>query len=377
MGKILIFTASTGGGHNQAASSLGREFSQKGYKVKKIDILKETSKILEILIEDGYKVLINRLPKIYGKLYKISDKQRINKYITRLFTKACYSKIYQIIKSYSPDLIISTHPFIINIIDRIKCEGLLKTPFISIVTDYEAHQTYISNKVDAYITANKYTANSLIKKGVDKSKVYPFGIPIERKFLEKPPKQIINDNSKFRILLMGGSLGMRNMKKVLNYLIKNNNPLEIIVVCGKNDVLKRSIEKNFIKKYSDKKLVVYGFTKKIHELMELCDVIITKPGGLTISEAIVKNIPIIIPYLIPGQEQENAQFLVKSGVAIKVDKAKEINSIIDCLINNPEKLEKMKLNMKKLSCQYSIEKIIELGEYFILRNKNNKRVINK
>ncbi|MGF7060316.1 MGDG synthase family glycosyltransferase [Brassicibacter mesophilus] len=368
MKRVLIFTASTGGGHNQAAKSLENEFKSYGYEVIKLDVLKETSKLLDTLISDGYRILATSLPKMYGGLYKLSDKKRVNRRVTRLITKLHYNKIYQLIIENKPDLIIGTHPFIVNVIGYMKANELIKIPFISIVTDYQAHQTYVNSYVDAYITASYYTSQSLINRGISEQKIYPYGIPIRREFLEKENINSIkshNLHSRLTILLMGGSMGVKAMKKVLNNLVVNENAIKIIVVCGNNNILKYEIEKNYMDNFKNKEIIVYGFTKEIPQLMDISDIIITKPGGLTVSEAIVKNVPMIIPYFIPGQEEENADFLAKYNVAIRVNYIKDINYIIDYIVQNPEVLDKMKEKMKEISNTYSIENIVKLSDKLI------------
>ncbi|MTI48686.1 MGDG synthase family glycosyltransferase [Sporosalibacterium faouarense] len=365
MSKVLIFTASTGGGHNQAASALEKEFNHKGYETIKVDMLKETSKMLDLLIADGYKVLATKLPKIYGGLYKLSDSQRINNRITKFFNKLAYTQISNIINSINPDLIIGTHPFIVDVVGNLKAKSIINIPFISIVTDYEAHQTYVNTNVDAYITGSEHTMKGLISKGILKSKIYPFGIPIRREFLDK--KSNYNDfyDRNFQVLVMGGSLGVKSMKKVLKSLNKCTHDLKIIVVCGKDEVLRKSLEKSFKNNIEGKEYIIYGFTKEVAKLMDSSDIIITKPGGLTVSESMVKSIPMVIPYLIPGQEEENAEFLVREGVAVKVDHIREIRYVIDNLINNPKKLDGMRREMKRITKKYSIDNIINLSENLI------------
>lgn len=369
MKKIIIFSASTGGGHNQVAVSLQNEFKEKGYEALKFDILKETSTLLDILIADGYKVLANSLPKMYGGLYKISDRKRVNRGITSIFTKLSSRKIYEIIKENNPKLIIGTHPFIVNVIGKLKKDKRIDIPFITVVTDYKAHQTYINENVDAYVTGSYYTSLGLINKGVKEGKIYTYGIPIRREFLANMHLDIKKDEDYFTVLLMGGSMGVKSIKKVLKRIVNNRYKIRIIIVCGKNEILKKSIEKKYKNDYINKKIIVYGFTNNIPQLMEESDVIITKPGGLTVAESIVKKLPMIIPFFIPGQEEENADFLVKTKAAIRVDDVDEINNVINYLINQPEELDEMIDRMKELSNVYSLENIIQLGDELINQHK--------
>jgi processive 1,2-diacylglycerol beta-glucosyltransferase len=364
MEKVLIFTAATGGGHNEAASSLEKEFIKNGYEVKKVDILKEINKMLDILISDSYRILASKLPKFYGSLYEISNKEITNKFITKSFTKIARQKVFHIILEENPNLIIGTHAFTVSVIGYLKANKLINIPFISVVTDYEAHQTYIDNNVDAYITGSIHTSKTLEKYGIERDRIYPYGIPIKREFFSSFNTEEFKKEH-FQILLMAGSLGLKNIKKALKSIITLQRNFNIVVVCGNNNELKKSIEKTYVDLINNGKITLYGFTKEIPYLMETSNVIITKPGGLTVSEAIAKKLPMIVPYYIPGQEKENLDFLVKQDVAIYVNEESNISKIIERIMDNPEILESMKSNMTKLAKQFCLDNIFKLGEKLI------------
>lgn len=371
MKKILIFTVSAGGGHNQAAFSLEQEFKQHDYQVVKLDALKETNKILDSLVTDGYRILANNFPKIFGELYKFSNNKKVNYGFTNLITSIIQDEIYQLLIANKPDLIVTTHPFIVSVIGTLKEKQEIIIPFISIVTDYKVHQTYIHDYVDAYITGSYHTKLSIINRGVSKDKIYTYGIPIRKEFFDNTLKEK-RDDEVFTILLMGGSMGVKSMDKVLNSLVKSKNKMKIFAICGNNQSLKTKIESNY-QGLSDKEIIIYGFTKNIPELMDAADIVITKPGGLTVSESIAKNIPMIIPYLIPGQEEENTDFLVESNIAIRTDKIKDITQVVDQLIDNPQRLEQMKHKMNELSKIHSTNNIVKLAEKLIYDNQYERQ----
>jgi len=359
MKKILIFTASTGEGHNQVAKSLELELDRLGYDVTKVDFVKQTRKIVNRLIEDGYLILATKFPKLYGHLYNFTNRDKITKSITRILALEEYKLGKKLIKKYEPNLIIGTHPFVVPIVDTIKRRGYYNCPVISIITDFEAHQVYISKHVDAYITGSYHTNESLISKGIDENKIHTFGIPINKIFFEQK-EEIIDKNNGFKILMMGGSMGVKTMKKAFNSLLDAKNVFSISIVCGNNIEIYDELQKFAVEYDGNKNINIIGFSDNISELMEEADVIISKPGGLTVTEAIVKNLPMIIPYYIPGQEGDNKDFLAISNIAINVKNVEDLPSVIDDLIESPEKLEKMRDNMKLLSNNYSINKLIKL-----------------
>lgn len=362
MKKILILTTSTGQGHNQAASSVAESFESVGYEVIKHDFLAKNSKFLNESIVIGYEVLASKFPKIYGNFYKLTDTKLTN-YLLKIPFLFAKRKILKLINEIKPDVIVATHSLSVNIISDLKKHGLT-TPYISIVTDFKAHYTYVSSYVDAYITGSTYTKQSLINRNIDPNKIYPVGIPINKKFYtEITHATELKDKKYFNLLLMSGSLGLNTIEVVLKELLKNPNNLRITVVCGKNTELKDALI-NYCNssKFINKKLHILGFSNDISYLMDYCDIIISKPGGLTVTESIVKNIPLVIPFAIPGQESENIEFLTNEGYAISIKNLDKINDTINYIIENPNKLLEMKLKLNNLANTYSLTKVVEVAE---------------
>lgn len=361
MKKMLIFTASTGGGHNAVAGTL-REIFSPTYEVKVIDALKETNKILDTVVSDGYKVLATNTPKLYGELYKIANLKKMNDSVSNTLIYLIRGKLYKRIMSMDPDLIVGTHPFMVDLVCSMKRVYGLSIPFISFVTDFQAHQSYINPLVDAYVVGSEYTKKTLIKKKVNPEIIYPYGIPIKMEFYQKKATKQ-KDKNRFTILLMGGSMGVSGIKSVLKKLVKNTHPLRIIVICGSNQEMKWQLEKKY-GGYQEGpiRIEILGFSKEVCAYMEISDVIITKPGGITVSESIAKQLPIIIPYMIPGQESENKEFLVEEGLAKYVGSIGKINEQIDEMIDNPTVIEEMKKGMQRLYETYSLSKVVELGD---------------
>lgn len=356
--NVLIFTASTGHGHNAAANSLKKELTFHGYNVFTIEPTREVSKSLDVLISDGYKVLATKLPKMYGTLYKLSNYRRTNNQISKLLIKALEDKIFELINEYNATLVISTHPLIVKVISSLKENRKIDVPFISVVTDYQAHQSYVHQFVDAYIAGSEQTKESLIKKGIAEEKIFTYGIPIRREFHNKI--NLEDKNLLFTILIMGGSMGVSGIKKALKNLVEISDSLKIIVVCGNNDALKKTLQNKYDNFISNKLIEILGYTNDIPSLMDTADLIITKPGGLTVTESLVKGIPMIIPYYLPGQEKENTEVLVKAGVA-KSSEIKGLKYVITDLINHPEYLEQMKENIKIITKTHSLDSTIHLA----------------
>ncbi|MBQ6819945.1 MAG: UDP-N-acetylglucosamine--LPS N-acetylglucosamine transferase [Clostridium sp.] len=364
MKKILILTTSTGEGHNQAAKSISSTFEDHGYTIVTNDFLKNNSKFLTKLFISGYEFSASFLPKFYGWIYKVTDNSFTNKLLSFIFliTKR---KIKNLILKENPSLILATHPFAVSIIGSLKNSGI-NIPSIVIVTDFIAHSTYINNNIDIYITASDTTKKSLVDKGINPDRIFAYGIPVKDEFYNNflDIESTKNDDY-FNILLMSGSMGLKNISHVLKELLNNTNKLRITVVCGKNEKLRNDLLSEYSHPIKNKKLHILGFSKDIDCLMEYSDIIISKPGGLTVTEAINKHLPLLIPFAIPGQESQNVEFLTTNGYALFIYNLLELNLIINNLINNPDELNKMRENLSNLAEKYSKENIVNLCDKLI------------
>lgn len=160
-------------------------------------------------------------------------------------------------------------------------------------------------------------------------------------------------------------MGSKDILKVVQRLIADYEGFHLEVVCGRNKALYEALKAGFSDYETGGALRIHGFTKDIPDLMDEADVIVTKPGGLTTSESLSKKLPMVIPFAIPGQEQENTQFLVSAGVAVQVEDVNDLPEQISFLKNNPRIYNRMVASMKRISDTYSVDKIIDLSESLV------------
>lgn len=381
MSKVMILTASTGAGHNQAAKSLQLKYERAGHQVQIVDILKETHRAYDKVIGDGYEFVAANMPELYKAMYEVADMKAFNQLINRYGLPGVNTKIDKIIKKNRPEVIIATHPFAVGIVTALKRKRVINAKFISIVTDFRAHFAYYSQEVDAYIVGSEYTKKSLVTKGIPERKIHPFGIPINLAFLDEANKsetsvQLENEN-KFNVLVMAGSMGVSKIAEVIKEVVENKS-YTVNIVCGKNEKLYKQINELYKIQLATDRVRVYGFTKDIPRLMSQADVLVTKPGGLTSTEALQKNVPMIIPFAIPGQEEENADFLEGQGVAMRASTSEAVGRSVEKLYNEQALHKRMINKMKEISKFYSIDSIIELSENLLIgeligvENENRK-----
>lgn len=369
MSRVLILTVSTGAGHNQAAKSLQLKYERVGHEVRVMDILKETHPAYDKVIGDGYEFVAAKLPEIYKAMYDVADMKGFNKLMNRYGLPGVNTRIDRIVKSSRPDIIIATHPFAVGVVTALKRRHKIDATFITIVTDFRAHFAYYSQLVDAYIVGSEYTKQSLVAKGIPSYKIHPFGIPINLDFLEyNEPQNNTESHHSFNVLVMAGSMGISKIAEIIADVIKNPS-YSVNVVCGKNEKLYKTMYAQYSDVIDNDRVIVYGFTQEIPRLMSEADVIITKPGGLTTTEALQKSVPMIIPFAIPGQEEENAEFLEKQGVALRATTPEAVSFCVETLYKERHLHNRMVNQMREISKFYSIDSIVELSE-----NLSNKHL---
>lgn len=403
--KILILSASTGGGHMKASSALKSYIvnNDKNAVVKIVDTFEYISPILNKTISEGYMYFATKAPGVYRVAYNSTNKVNMLSsfvfYLNNLFSR----KLVPLLREFSPDVILSTHPFSTEMVSNLKENGIVDIPIICIMTDYAPHKAWINKNVDAYVVSNDGMVNSMVNMGVNKDLIYPFGIPIESSFYTKKDKEIILKelglNPEIQtILIMAGSFGVTDILNIYNNIIKIDLDFQLIIITGRNKKLYDAFEKlidktNSLKpkihikcnspiKYQreenkitlspqasievtrrprDKKdTKLLFFTNEVDKYMQTADLIITKPGGLTVSEALACNLPMAIFDAIPGQEEENAEFLIDNNMAVKISKGANCQETIRKLLSNKEELDSMKASCMNFDKSGSTKNIFML-----------------
>lgn len=368
--RVLIFTASTGGGHKRAAAALEAKIKalSKENSVKVVDGLKEVGKVYDDTVCHSYHFMATKIPKVYGISYSVTDRKNLISSTVMRSNKIMARRLLSSIDEFMPDVIIACHPFITGMLGSLKkhkkIEGI-KT--ISLITDYDSHRTYINSYIDAYVLAVPSMAEKLINEyGVAKEKIYPLGIPIFDSFTEPYDKEKICereglDPNKPTVLLMAGSFGVNTVLEFYKGLALKSKDIQFIIITGRNIKLFGQLDKliDEIGAYEYTKLLY--FVRNVQDYMHISDLIITKPGGLTVTESLACKLPLAIYSAFPGQERDNADFLVGENAAVLLDKENEYSEIID-LLNNKEKLEAMRDKCSELAQPDSAENIFRLAE---------------
>lgn len=363
--NILILSASTGGGHMRASKAIQSYMMQqdKNIRVEIVDTLKYINPILNKTVTNGYVYLATKTPRLYGKLYYLSNKEHKLKNFVSKINNVFSNKLLPLIDEYKPDVIITTHPFPTEMVSKLKDKYLINIPLLCVMTDYAPHKTWINKNVDGYIVSNDDMLNKMVQLGVDKSIIHSYGIPIDEVFFEEKDKKLVLEELDLDpelpiILMMAGSFGVTNVFKIYKDIENIGIDIQIIIITGKNQKLYDHFSE--IIESSSKKTKLIYFTDEVSKYMQASDVIITKPGGLTVTESIACNIPMAIFDAIPGQEEENAEFLVKHNMATKIGDENSCADVIVDLLLDKNKLDNMKEACKSFDKNNSSKNIFLL-----------------
>ena len=371
MKKIIIFYASYGGGHLSAANSIN-EYITKNYsnvQTKLIDCMKYVNKPIEKITSTAYNEMAKKTPWAWGKIYASSQKGPLA-HISTKSNKIFAIKLLKLLREEKPDLIISTHPFGSQMCSYLKRKGKITAKIATIMTDFAPHDQWLvgNEYTDYFFVAHNKMKESLINKGISENKVFATGIPISNKFLEKYNKKEVLSNLQFNLNLKtilffaGGKfgLGKSNTLDIFKCLVNDFENIQVIAIAGKNKKMKEEFNKIAKQSGKEEYIKIFEFVNNVPELMAVSDIVITKPGGLTTTESLVSNLPMIIINPIPGQEEENAKFLEKSNVGIWLKKNMNIRKTIYEFISNEDNLNKMSQNTKNISNKNSTKDICEI-----------------
>ncbi len=371
--KVLILTISTGQGHTASARAISEYLKSKGAECRILDQYKYISPALSDTVEKGYLLSTKYAPKTYAKFYRMLEKDefKLGEDMIKMdlvLNKILTYKTIRYIDDFCPDVIICSHLFSAKSITAMK-NRLSGIKTIGIITDFTVHPMWYETNLDYYVTPTHLLGNQMKKNGIPEEKILPFGIPIDAKFSKntdkKTAREMLNIENKQTVMVMMGSMGFGNIAREIKTLDGLEDDFQIIAVCGKNErAYKRLLRTNF-----KHKVYPYEFVNNVEVMMDASDILVTKPGGLTVSEALSKAVPMLIESPIPGQEDRNKEFLLNNGLAMFITKTFPIDEAVYMFFNNEYLQKHMREGASYIGSANSSEK---LGDFVLSIKKNFK-----
>lgn len=359
--RILFLSAYVGTGHMSAAEAVKKALLELRPQTQAlvVDAYTYAGILLAKLASQGYIQLVKFLPFVYSFLYELPRRDSTLTALKSKFTRRVAQSFKKLVEDFKPHALVCTHAFPSGIASILKEE--FHVPTISIVTDFTVHPFWIHKNTDLYLVGSNELRSYLIEQGIEPHRIQATGIPVDPGFSVKEEKPVVRKKLGLNpdlttILVMGGGAGLGPIGSILRSLKKITCPIQVLVITGVNRRLRKKME-NYAAKFNKAKgknqsalrhVQVYGYVDNVYDFMNASDLLISKPGGLTSSEALALELPIAIVRPLPGQEVKNAQYLSREHAAIMVKREKDIAKTVDLLLKNPDELHALQGRARQL-----------------------------
>ncbi|WP_248929934.1 MGDG synthase family glycosyltransferase [Paenibacillus hamazuiensis] len=353
--RVLILSEGFGAGHTQAAQALS-------VSLKKLSPDVQT-RVLELgsflhptvapWIFGAYRKTVINQPRLYGFMYRYQYKKSLNRFTQLALHRLFYAQTAEVIRQLKPDTIVCTHPFPNVVISRLKRSGL-SVPLCTVITDYDAHGTWVSNEVNKYLVSTPDVKEKLLNHGVPADHIEVTGIPVHPSFWESHDKEQLRRQFGLQamptVLVMGGGWGLVHTEGFIEYLTRYRDRIQMIFCLGSNEKALADLSAN--PQFRHPNIRLLGFTKEVDKLMEVSDLLITKPGGMTCTEGLAKGIPMLFYKPIPGQEEENLQYFTEHGFGEQIRSTETIDYWFQYLLERYPEVQKRRAMLAEKWRQY-------------------------
>lgn len=309
-----------------------------------IDSIGYAHPIVGKLLSGMYLQMLKHRPQIWDFLYDNPSVEEATREIRDLLPVINMGKIYKLFKSYRPRALVCTQAGPAMVLAALKQRGKIKLPLIGVITDYGVHGYWMSRHIDLYLVPSEDIRRAMIRQGIKESRIQITGIPVDPVFTVRHDKKAERLRLGFHpdlptVLVMGGSQGLGPTEEVVAALRRLPMKVQVIMVCGSNRSLLKDMNAGFA---ADRFVRIFGHTRNVPRLMDAADILISKPGGLTCTESLVKGLPLVMIHPIPGQEERNARYLLKHGAAERADTMDQLRHTVQSLLTHRERLEKLR-----------------------------------
>ncbi len=356
--KILIFSASFGGGHQSAAEAMEsyiRQHHPRTVEVRIVDFFKEFAPALNSLGKTFYDGSVHMAPELYGVFFEVTNRMSDNPTV-KDYAQAGFSQAAAYIDKYQPDAVISTYPVAGGVVSELR----RTRPTISamVITDYGVHRQWLHPATDLLFVADEDIKDALVGQGLSSDKVIASGIPIRERFSEELDKAAcraeLGLEERFTVLFTMAAGSTSDLRDVAKALVQSD--LQVVAVTGRAERLKRRLQ---TLQRRQPLLHVYGFTREMPRIMAASDVLIGKAGGLTVSEALAMGLPLIVHNPVPGQETFNGDFLVNHGAGFLARDEEDVVAKAAFLARHPGRLAQMANNSHALGKPDAAKVVVE------------------
>ena len=350
--RFLLLHITASSGHHRASCAIEHTVRRLDplAHVQGVDAFQYTSRFVRWAISRSYLSLIRHQPDVWEYLYDNPAIHRRVQDLRSLLHRYQAAKLERLLESFRPDAIACTQAYPCGMVADFKKHYNIQIPLVGVLTDYAPHLYWFHETVDVYVVPSEQVKQRFLMRGVEASRVKVLGIPIDLAFLESgdreaTARQFRLDPTQPVLLIMGGSGGFGQIRDIVLNLDTLPHPCQFVVVTGTNRSLLAWLQSQRFRH----RVLPLGYTDDIPRLMDLATLLVSKPGGLTISEALAKRLPLVIVNPIPGQEAYNARFLVSQGAAVQAGSPETVRQTVRDLLENPEQLEALRRRNAELA----------------------------
>lgn len=312
--RVLFLSVDIGAGHYQAARAVRREWRAllPDSRTRLVNFMSDRDDFFDAVVKKAYMGMVNKFPALYRLLYSLSKGRTVSRGASRLLALPNISSLYFVMRSFRPDVVVATHPIPAAAAAFLRYMGAPPFLLAAVVTDFVAHSLWVVPGTDMYFVAAEETKAQLLAWGATVP-VHVTGIPVNRDFAA-PAGAVPAAAAEPVVLVMGGGLGLGPLTDIVAALDASDQPLRLWCLVGKNRALARRLRR--YRRQARHAVEVIPFTRQVPSLMRRAAMVITKPGGLTVSEALNLGVPLVLFQPLPGQETDNAIFLTQRQAAI-------------------------------------------------------------
>lgn len=369
--SVLILTGNLGDGHKQAAHAMAEATAQlyPGAQIRVADVMERTHPFLHRLGQALYMLWITKVPWLYGFLFRHTKNDTFLSRCLKRLPLCNLSYMKMLLVETSPSVVISTFPAASAGMARLKEKRYTRVPLVTVITDHTYHSYWLHPGTTRYIAGSEHVRQALIRWPIPDRQIAVTGIPIRPAFSKPRVEQaglrlkLGLDPQLATVMIMGGGGGLigGDWAKLLSSSDLLACPMQVVIVCGRNEQLKERLSRDM--KHYPHPLVITGYVDHVHELMAASDLLITKPGGLTSSEALASELPMLLYKPLPGQEHDNAAYLTRIGAAVEARTPEEFAQHLSRLLKEPQLLAQMKacarLFSRKEAAKLAVREVVE------------------
>ena len=363
--RIAILHATAGSGHKRAAQAIASAVAAMNSSalVREVDALVFASQFYRRTYAQTYNAMAARAPRLWGVLYHSWGSARVNRGtapVRLALDRLNLRRLVRVVEHEKPDAVVCTHFLPVEALSPVRGRGRLRVPLYCVITDFTAHPFWAFPHVDRYFVGSEKVADELADHGVERARIEVTGIPVEPRFAHPVGREAACgrfglDPARPAVAVMGGGSGVGPLASLAERLAAIPAVPEVVAVCGTNARLRGQIAN--LPAARAGRIKALGYTSEVDALFEACDVVVSKAGGLTCAEALVKRVPLVIYRPTPGQEVANADFLEAAGAAVRASSIDEVAAQVERWLAEPAARERAREAAGRLAKPHAAETI--------------------